>query len=112
MSKENICLWATERKMIKRADILLSLTVTIPAVTELPIGHEATRSSHTTSQPPFNHGNHITWPSPMTSNHRQAVPSVNLNTTDFLVSLADFKNSPIKLPETNKTTLRSEKAQM
>lgn len=111
-SKENICLWATKRKMIKRADTLLSLTVTIPAVTELPIGHEATRSSHTTSQPPLNHGNHITWPSPMTSNHWQAMPSANLNTTDFLVRLVDFKNSPIKLPEINKTTLQCEKAKM
>lgn len=48
---------------------------------------------------PLNHGNHITWPSPMTSNHWHAGPICkNLNATDFLLAApADLKIAWLRL---------------
>lgn len=96
MSKENICLWLTERKMIKQSDTHRSYSHHSSS-DWTPIGHEATLSSHTTSQPPLTMAttSHDQLPWPATTDKPE--PSVNLNTADFLSAGAEtnwFKNSP------------------
>lgn len=66
MSTENMCFWKLKRETLQQADTLLLLQSPDPQWLNFhrSRGHPPRAA---TSQPPLNHGNRITWPSPMTS---------------------------------------------